>query len=416
MTKREKRWLACAACALFIGLFIHWSTPVLMDKKSRDRFDDFYESGEKADVLYLGTSHVMNGFIPLELWQEHGFAAHNIAAAGLRIPTMYWQLRSALAWCNPKLVILDCAYLMDDKHNTRVIEYSHAVFDSMPMNWIRFQAVLDLFEDPEERLRFLLPFSVYHSRWSELSKQDFQEPTSRHRGYAFSLDHEAASFSGEDADSEDESIQIDNNATRYLDRIEILCRERGIPLMLTMIPFATVAPYDAEEHWIASYAKQKGLPFLSSDEILQSLWPAQDFANFSEDNSHLNYGGALRFTKVLGEYLTRFELPDRRGDPAYAEWDAAAKEERANFFSRVQKENTLQACFQLAARSGIEIDLIVGSEACLKQTVLSDVFFGSNIRCRAAALEDAMGAFDVAIILTDSEAEGRTFTYRTSLR
>ena len=46
-----------------------------------------------------------------------------------------------------------------------------------------------------------------------------------------------------------------------------------------------------------------------------------------DEASHLNPDGAVKVTAWLGETLSQtYDLPDRRGDAAYAHWDEALAE------------------------------------------------------------------------------------------
>ena len=46
-----------------------------------------------------------------------------------------------------------------------------------------------------------------------------------------------------------------------------------------------------------------------------------NFETDFNDESHLNYWGAYKFTEYLGKELkSRFELPDRRGEEGYETW------------------------------------------------------------------------------------------------
>ena len=73
------------------------------------------------------------------------------------------------------------------------------------------------------------------------------------------------------------------------------------------------------KNYVKNYIEQKGFPFVdfSGDKEAIGLDLAEDF--WSPD--HFDSLGALKVTKHFSEYLkTRFTLPDRREDPAYADW------------------------------------------------------------------------------------------------
>ena len=50
----------------------------LVERKSAyQKNGDFMEQSEDLDVLFLGTSHVINGVFPMELWKEYGITSYN---------------------------------------------------------------------------------------------------------------------------------------------------------------------------------------------------------------------------------------------------------------------------------------------------------------------------------------------------
>ena len=88
-----------------------------------------------------------------------------------------------------------------------------------------------------------------------------------------------------------------------------------------------------------AYADEKGLPYL--DFNLPENDPGINWTTDTVDaGTHLNLLGAQRTTDVLGQYLlTNFDLPDHRGRPGFADWDAAAAEYAAALPELLEKVN-----------------------------------------------------------------------------
>ena len=88
------------------------SNEVLLMKSNEEKFADYYSLENKDhDVLFLGTSHMLNSIIPMELWDHFGLTSYNMAIRNGRIPTDYWILKNALHYSKPKVVVIDIAYL-----------------------------------------------------------------------------------------------------------------------------------------------------------------------------------------------------------------------------------------------------------------------------------------------------------------
>jgi hypothetical protein len=63
-----------------------------MERKASDfKYANFFEQDEDFDVLFFGTSHVINGIFPMELWNEYGIVSYNFGGHGNEIATSYWD-------------------------------------------------------------------------------------------------------------------------------------------------------------------------------------------------------------------------------------------------------------------------------------------------------------------------------------
>ncbi len=319
MKRNRSIILSCCITLLLLCLLLCALQQVVKLKTSDIQFDAFYQSEENFDVLFLGTSHVMNGISPMDLWEQNGIVAYNLATPGCRIATSYWTLKNALDYTTPKVVVLDCAYLLDDKINTN-INYSHRLFDAMPLTGTKLQALNDLVESRSARLSFLFPFFIYHSRWDELTMSDFY----------FDTYYGTMGFSGQVTVEPTEipyfSLQsgadISNVSTEYLQKIIQLCKTQNISLVLTFLPFNASEASQNDAAYVAAMAQEYGLDWIDPNTLSEIINPDIDFANNYEDNAHINLSGAHKLSYYIGSYLaSHYNLPDHREDSAYAAWN-----------------------------------------------------------------------------------------------
>lgn len=309
------------SCLIVIGLtaaMLAGLANITERKDSREKFQEFYEQQQNFDILLLGTSHVLNGLSPMDMWEQNGFAAYNLGVAGCRIASSYWILENALQYTTPKLVVLDCAYLMDAKTHQNS-NYMHTIFDTMPLGPKKVEALLDLYEQKKDIVRFLFPFSIYHNRWGELTNNDFfYTPAYGNMGLIASCDVVSAilpEFSASAVDS------IDNISTEYLFKIITLCKQRNIDLLLTFLPFNLSQESINDAAYIRQIADQNGLNYLGPGEWLPYIDVSTDFMNNEDDNSHLNLSGMHKASFFLSTYISEnYAVPDRRQDPMYHDW------------------------------------------------------------------------------------------------
>ena len=95
--------VVCLTVAILAGL-----TGIVENKSSLQKYTQFFEQEGDFDVLFLGSSKVINGVLPMELWNDYGIVSYNLGGHANTIPTSYWVLRNALEHTTPKCVVLDC--------------------------------------------------------------------------------------------------------------------------------------------------------------------------------------------------------------------------------------------------------------------------------------------------------------------
>ena len=59
-------------------------------KDSREKNGDYFAAAPKADVLLLGSSHMINGINPAVLYENFGIASYNLGGHGNVLPVTHW--------------------------------------------------------------------------------------------------------------------------------------------------------------------------------------------------------------------------------------------------------------------------------------------------------------------------------------
>ena len=111
MKKTLKAIFSFAAVGLLVIAGIVYLSDLTERKESNNKFSEFYEQEEDYDVLFLGSSHVLNSVFPMELWNDYGIVSYNLAGYGSRSASNYWVLKNALEYTTPKLVVVDCCMI-----------------------------------------------------------------------------------------------------------------------------------------------------------------------------------------------------------------------------------------------------------------------------------------------------------------
>ncbi len=317
----------CMVCCLLVCGF-RYLMRLTERKGGRDMTQELYDKGEEYDVLFVGSSHMIMGVSPMQLWHEQGIPSYNMGRWGQWLPQNYYALEDALAYAHPKLVVIDMLYFGEDRigytNDTAWNSSVHEVFDTIPLSVDKIRAIQELYpEDEKQREGFLFKYSYYHNRWEELTEGDF----ARQSGYGVqkggSLDARVVQPQSYERITADRMPEERTLGETYVNRMVDLCGEKGIPVLLVYIPHPATEAHQMGANAVYRYAQEKGVLYLNFLDL--------DVVDFQTDqmdeDSHLNALGARKVTTYLGNVIrTYYQLEDKRADPAYADWNQAYQE------------------------------------------------------------------------------------------
>ncbi len=307
---------------------------LLERKDSWERKSPFISEKANIDVLFLGTSHVMEGVYPMQLWRDYGISSYNLSEAQNTMAMAYWELQEALRYTEPSVVVLDLSRLRIAMKTPQQFSMVHKAFDGFPVSETKLRGGLDMLDDPtfynkagkkgssrqnkaqRNILTYLWTLPLYHSRWKELGKSDLAPSANIQKGADYDV--------GLAVPAENEKIpasralSAEGPGPEYLRRIIAECRSRNIGILLTYLPSPTTETQQKEAHTGARIAEEEGVEYLNFLDM--------DVVDFSTDlfdsTSHLNPSGARKVTDYLGTLLTeKYGVKDHRGEKEYARWD-----------------------------------------------------------------------------------------------
>ncbi len=296
------------------------------------KYKYFFENEDEQayDVLFFGTSHVLNGIFPMELWRDYGITSFNMGNNSEPMEMTQWVLRMSLQYHKPKIALFDVFYIDRAIDMAWTYPYRHLFLDEIPLSPLKVRAVTETL--PSENWgEFLVPYTLYHGRWDELItgnvtvQVDTQpcmmgaEPrVGRSQINPFVRTTQAAT--GE------------LPGTQSLYRIAEICRENDILPVFICIPSPATEEEQMNCNSVYAIAQELGVPFLN---MLDVEGVVDLYTDCYDSFSHLNPDGALKVSHYLGQWLTEnFELEDHRGDARYAQWDELLPEYEAYLDTR----------------------------------------------------------------------------------
>lgn len=304
---------------IFIIVFNKVSN-IMMAKNSRAKYYEFYNTSGSIDVFFMGTSLVINGIMPMQLYDNYGITSYNFGNHASQFPTTYYTLLNLLNNKKPKVVVVDIYTIGTMVKIFDNISYAHTTFDYIPITFDKVCAVNDLFVTLDEKVEMLFPFAKYHTRWKDLTYNDFNSEldANGYRGAEDRIRVEEAAIKYE----LNEEMVIDDTYSlgkEYLEKAIELCKKNGVEVVLTLMPHSL----DKRGQEIYNYgylmAEKYDIDYIDFNTI-------EDIVNYDCDfydlNGHLNPSGAKKVTDYLGKYLSaKFDLKDYRDDEDYEFWD-----------------------------------------------------------------------------------------------
>lgn len=338
-------------------------------KNSAEKYQDFFNEKQDFDVLFVGSSHMMNGVSPMDIWNDYGITSFNLGGSSYSVPTSYWVLRNALDYHTPKVVVID-GYLISSTYKISRNNYSsvHIGLDAFPLSRTKIEAVLDLLNDDkveegiangevtveEERtpIGLLWDYSVYHSRWDELSESDFVVARTLNKGT-----EDKITIYPHEVPKSDGRVARDTVAIEYLDRLFEECEEREIEVIFTYLPSRD--GYQDEANWICDYAAGKGVRSINfvSDDIVNPMY------DFADEKGHLNLAGARKVSDYLARDIKEHvQIEDKRNTGDYESWNRDYAEYFDYKIAQLKAQSDVNLYFMLLCDTAVSCSIEASAE------------------------------------------------------
>lgn len=309
----------------------------------------FYEEPENSfDVLLIGSSSMFCNVNPLVMFRNSGVPSYILGTSSQQLDATYFLLQEGLKTQKPEVVVIDVRSIVYQDNYSEA--YNHFVFDYVPFSLNKVQGInnsLEIAED-DSMINYLLPIAKYHTRWKEINVNDFSQlgadRTYALKGYYARYDSKKTDY--DDYYKNGNLTEIPERNQYYLDKMIETCAKENIVLIFIKTPMAATWRQQYSD-MMTEYLADKNIPFLDYNTMLEEI-DLDVTQDFFDDGAHLNDKGATKVSLHLGEYLKQnYNLPDHRGEAAYASWDDDWKvyqQDKAAYF--LSHENELAAYLQ----------------------------------------------------------------------
>ncbi len=286
----------------------------------------YRQQRNSVDVLVLGTSVAYAGVNTNVLWREYGLACYNLCSAEIPYWSLYYQLREALRSQKPQLILLDAkpaVYTREYSLKGRTIQSTFGIL--LPDN--RVGAILACQKTFQQAVRFIWAYPEVHKNYKALTWEDFVLPPdngglgANWKGYIGMDNIEAQEVPY--IYQTGGKTQVNPRQVEYFRKILELAQAEGIPIHVISLPNPSYSDELPYYRALRTVAEECGVAWTEYNE--DGLNSMMDYASDFADVHHLNVKGSMKFSLRLGrDILAAYDLPDRRGDSAYAQYDTCA--------------------------------------------------------------------------------------------
>lgn len=333
MTKtKSKTWLAlCLSILLVIGgiwFLGRLTQPKYMSGVLEGAMTaEYYNEKNPHDVIFIGDCEVYENFSPVTMWRECGITSYIRGTAQQLIWQSYYLLEEAFRHESPKIVVYNVQAMKYDEPQSEA--YNRMALDGMHLNASKLGAIRASMTEEEEFISYLIPLLRYHSRWEEISGEDWEYLFHRKpvtvAGYLMRADVKPMKRLPSAPILAD--TEIGSRCWEYLDKIHALCEQHGARLILIKSPSIWPHWYDEWEEQIRDYANTNGLDYINFLPLSEEI--GIDFSTDTYDAGlHLNVYGAEKASAYFAHLLSdRYGLADHRGDSALAaDWNSKCEQ------------------------------------------------------------------------------------------
>ena len=324
MKKALKRFISILIVIALAGGLLYFAGRLLMPKYINDiiegrLIEEYYDNAGGNDVIFVSDCECYENISPIKMYEEYGITSYIRGSSQQLIWQSYYLLEETLRYDTPKVVVFN---VLSMKYNEPQNEaYNRMTLDGMRWSSSKWNSIKASMTDEEDMITYLFPLLRYHSRWSELTVEDFEylfkTKKSFHQGYLMRVDVRPVTDYPTVVPLADYSFG--DNAWYYLNKITALCKEKGIPLVLMKAPSVSPVWYDEWDSQIVEYARENDLFYINFLDLLDEVginWDTDTYDN----GLHLNLSGAEKLSVYFGKILQdRYGLADHRSEPETAE-------------------------------------------------------------------------------------------------
>lgn len=409
-----KRLLKICATVATLLFSLHVVSLGFMRTATYDKYQTFIKSRTDYDVLFFGTSHMLNAVNPMQLWADYRIASYNLSYHSMGPVPSYWILRTAALYHKPKVAVLDILGVNAIKKQAN-LQYFHDVMDTFPLSPAKLSGIFDIFLDSKMRAELIFPFYSYHNRWKDADFSfKLNDAVSRLRGAYLPYPTKGMDFRIDVKGPEVFNMEVKNRydgrdsvGMEYIRKFIAWCKQKDIQPLLIFIPYSAQENLADWKEALLPLCKAEGVPLLDLTDGIVDF----DIDQYDQ-NSHLNPSGARKVTEAIGAYLSEhFDCDSHTAAAAYTQWHDDYEAYRSWLLSLIAQQTDFKKLLMMSNCSEVYANVTAGYGVTFDETEEKLLFKnGSDIRFTRS--EEAGQTISVTVFEQGTELEVTRMTLR----
>ena len=321
--KKKKPIVPIVAVVLIFLVLLGIAARLLQPKYMTDLVEgsmlsQYYRESGGHDVIFIGDCEMYANISPMELYREQGITSYVRGSSQQLIWQSYYVLEETFRYETPRVVVYNVNAM---RYGEPISEAFHRLtIDKMKWSKEKVDMIRASMMEEEDFLSYVFPILRYHSRFDELTKEDFQYffKTKDTTWNGHLMNKNIKPLEELPAQRILADYSFPEICWDYLEQMRRLCLEYGTELILVKAPSVYPFWYEEYDAQIQEYADKHGLAFYNFLDNVEEMGIDYNVDTY-DGGLHLNLAGAQKlssyFAKILAE---NHGMQDHRGDPAVA--------------------------------------------------------------------------------------------------
>ena len=320
--------IGCLCFLLILWNVFTQTTYLFRNERSNAwRLSGFKSERHDPDLFYVGGSISYSNWFPLTAWGTYGFTSYDLATQSIPAENIRAYIEYARSYKDTKLFVIDA----------RPFEYYSGGDDEMGLRYgsdgmdltspARYRMLHEYFSRrslPKETdiLSYYLDISKYHTNTAQLADDSAWENKTNQRATwdkGAYLSTAVCRMEEPTGFLTSERGNLNKNAQELLTDLLDYGQREGLQFLFVVSPYRIQQSQQKEFNTIRDIVESYGQGFWNANEYYAQI--GTDFSQDFGDSAHANLSGGEKCTLYLARYLKeRYDLPDHRDDPDYADW------------------------------------------------------------------------------------------------